>query len=417
MKRQLTVALGLAVIATPALATKARLEALGEDNYGSYYINDNRNIFLNPASINNHKDLITYEFGRSARTRPNSGTTGGSAIDRGQNSNLDRPDTPKAEGGFTKSHGNLVYGLHFGNTTPTVGMFRNLPNPVAGSNLNEVQPWDLFVGGDAGIKWGASLTYESYDGNNNGGGRLASNSLRARGGVIMGDIEAFTHVSIKNEAKDFAGQSVEGDLGYLVGASTMVQNYRVFADWRQVNGDYRDAALTAGEERKLKYNQIRVGVGRQERLNDRATMFAKLHFDRQSYDDKGGAVTAANANTVALGALGNKATVMVVPVNVGLEYAATSWLDLRASVVNNVFSNAELKPTGQSKRSHHLANTGVRAGASLKFGEFAIDGLISTTADGDAGIGELSQEASTNAGNGALRTDALMTRVSMIYRF
>ncbi len=65
MKRQLTVALGLLVVAAPAFATKARLEALGEDSFGSYYVNDNRNIFLNPARINENKDFITYEFGDS----------------------------------------------------------------------------------------------------------------------------------------------------------------------------------------------------------------------------------------------------------------------------------------------------------------------------------------------------------------
>ena len=63
MKKQLTVALGLAVLATPAFATKARLQALREDIYGSYYINDNRNIWLNPAQITNHKDLVTFEWG------------------------------------------------------------------------------------------------------------------------------------------------------------------------------------------------------------------------------------------------------------------------------------------------------------------------------------------------------------------
>ena len=84
MKRQLTVALGLLVVAAPAFATKARLEALGEDNFGSYYINDNRNIFLNPARINENKDLVTYEFGANS-------------------SNLAGPDTantPRAGGGF-----------------------------------------------------------------------------------------------------------------------------------------------------------------------------------------------------------------------------------------------------------------------------------------------------------------------------
>jgi len=56
MKKQLTVALGLAVLATPAFASKARLQALGEDVNGSFYVNDLRNVFLNAANVNNYKD-------------------------------------------------------------------------------------------------------------------------------------------------------------------------------------------------------------------------------------------------------------------------------------------------------------------------------------------------------------------------
>src|SRR6476659_1261938 len=99
MKKQLTVALGLAVLATPAFATKARLQALGEDNYGSAYINDNRNVWLNAAQINNHKDLVTYEFG--------------------SNQTADNAATPRGEGGIFKAMGNMVYGVQFGGASTT----------------------------------------------------------------------------------------------------------------------------------------------------------------------------------------------------------------------------------------------------------------------------------------------------------
>ncbi len=65
MKKQIAIAMGLAVLSTPALATKARLEALGEDHYGSQFIEDNRNIFLNAATVNFHKDIVTYEWGNN----------------------------------------------------------------------------------------------------------------------------------------------------------------------------------------------------------------------------------------------------------------------------------------------------------------------------------------------------------------
>src|SRR5690554_693409 len=94
MKKQLTVALGLAVLATPAFASKARLMALGEDANGSFFINDNRNIFLNAAEANNHADLVTFEWGN--------------------NNGADSDTDANAEGGILYSHKNLVYGLHLG---------------------------------------------------------------------------------------------------------------------------------------------------------------------------------------------------------------------------------------------------------------------------------------------------------------
>lgn len=380
MKRQLTVALGLAVIASPAFATKARMEALGEDTFGSYYINDNRNIFLNPARITENKDLVTYEFGES-----------GSSITA-----ADSSAAPRAVGGFIKSHGNMVYGLHFGDSSPSTGSVRGL----AGGNLQERQPWDLHVGGDAGVKWGASLTYENHDaGSQAANTRIASNGLRLRGGALMGDLDVFAQVSLNNNAKDFNGRMVEGGMGLFLGAGYMLNNYKLFLDWRNVAAEYNN---NVADKEDFKSSIIRLGAGRQERLNDRATLFAKAMVVRSSVEDDG----TATFTTAA------EATEIVVPLTVGLEYAATSWLDFRGSVVHNVFSQNELDPKAGSKATTHVANTAVRAGASLKFGEFSIDGLISTGGAGGDATG-----TDTSAGNGNLRTDNLMSRVSMIYRF
>src|SRR5690606_13118987 len=95
MKKQIAIALGLAVVSTSAFATKARLEALGEDANGSMFISDNRNVFLNPATINYHKDFVTLEWGDTTQA-------------------VDAAETPRAEGGFFKASGNMVYGLYLG---------------------------------------------------------------------------------------------------------------------------------------------------------------------------------------------------------------------------------------------------------------------------------------------------------------
>lgn len=402
MRKQLAVAFGLAVVATPALATKARLEALGEDNFGSYYINDNRNYFLNVARINDHKDLVTYEFGRSGNS-----STGGS---------VDSAANPIAQGGFTKGHGNLVYGLQFGNSTPSVGAVRAL------ANQQEVQPWELMVGGDAGIKWGAGLVYENYaEGQPGTTTRARSESARVRVGAMMGEMELFANVSLKNKAKNNEAQA-EGDIGFLVGASTMVQNYRIFAEFTKIGAEYRDNAVGITSNQDADVSRIKIGAGRAERLNDRATLFAKLQLVRETLEDDGGKLLTTNAGNLG----GNGASTLqageyekyLLPLNIGLEYAATSWLDLRASVGQNIWSSVEVDPkTGSKFDGRSLASTAVRAGASLKFGEFAIDGLISTSDDSSATSTNLAADGSTNSGNGNLRADNLMTRVSMIYRY
>ncbi len=416
MKKQLLVACGLAVLATPAFATKARLEALGEDNFGSYYINDNRNQFLNPAKINDQKDLVTYEFGRTST----SGTSGGNPASTSATA-ADSPSSPKSEAGFNKSWNNMVYGLHFGNTTPTAAVTRAL----AGSNLQEKNAWDLFVGGDAGVKWGANLTHEHANQGIRGaaGSRVSSNALRGRVGVVAGDLEVLAHYSFMGDAKDYAGNMVEGNGSWLLGAGYMVNSYKLFADYKHVATDYSNTAPANGSAAVVKkewsLDEVRLGVARQERLNDKATLFARLTGERLMISDDG------------TGYFGSKAdnTRYVIPLNVGLEYDAASWLVLRTSVGQYLWSKNtfDASTTGQAGKDQKrtLSQTAVRAGASLKFGEFTVDGLISTNSagdgstDGNAGTPANGQNngVSTNGGNGSLRTDQLMSRVSMTYRF
>lgn len=394
MKKQLSLAFGLAVIATPVLASKARLEALGEDNFGSYYINDNRNQFLNPARINEAKDLVTYEFGSSSTGTAVTGDSAGS---------------PKAEGGFNKSWNNMVWGLHFGNSTPSAVIVRSL---VGTGNLQERNVWDFFLGGDAGIKWGANISYDGYKNSAVGDtNSLSSNSLRTRVGIISGDLDAFAHVSLKGDAKDYQGASVEGKSSYFLGAGYMMNSYKLFADYLHIGTDY-SGVTTGGQEQEWTLNRIRLGAARQERLNDKTNLFAKVMAVHQKTDDDG----AATAAGLGIGAASAKVTDITLPVVVGLEYDAASWLALRASVIQNVYGTRESKVSGSSTRNGTLANTGVNAGASLKFGELTVDGLVSTNANGDASAAGTPAQ-STDGGNGSLRTDSLLTRVSMTYRF
>lgn len=366
MKKQIVLGLGLAVIAAPALASKARLQALGEDVNGSFYVNDNRNVFLNAAQVNNHKDLVTFEWGDTATA-------------------TDSTSAPRAEGGLFKSHGNLVYGLYLGSESNTSNGFRTL----ASAAVEEENNIDLFVGGDAGVKWGANVTY-SKSADDEANGDANQSAMRTRFGVIAGDIEGWANINISNKAEDAAGDEFEGKLGYKVGAVYHLNDYNLFADYQSFEGEAKGS-----QDGDLKSTQLQVGAGRASKLNDKATLFTKLQLTNTKVD------TADVAG-------GQDLKTNAVPVTIGLEYDAASWLVLRTSVAQNLWSSQD----NDGDKKTVAETTVVNAGATLKFGELSVDGVIGNGANDANASGD-----NTSTGNGNLRTDNLMSRVSMTYRF
>jgi hypothetical protein len=375
MKKQLTVALGLAVLATPAFASKARLQALGEDTYGSFYINDNRNIFLNAAHVNNHKDLVTFETGDTANA-------------------ADDSETPRAEGGVFFDAGNLVWGVHLGSESDTSNTLRTWAGAA-----NEQNNLDVFVGGDAGMKWGVNLTY-----GNTAEGEAINNDkvMRTRLGIISGDLEAFANVSLMNKSEAW-GVEYEGKLGYQLGATYSMNDYKLFGEYRSIKAEEKlfNNPITGSEGADAELGLWRVGAGRNSKLNDKATLFSKIELSREKLN-----LDLANAGiNVTTG--GEDLITTNLPLTIGLEYDATSWLALRASISQSLYSSVSLKDTANTNLED---TTVVNAGASLKFGDFAVDGVIGNDADGTS-------PAAEGTGSGTLRTDSLMSRVSMTYRF
>ena len=379
MKKQLIVALGLAVLATPAFASKARLQALGEDQYGSFYINDNRNIFYNAAQVNNHKDLLTFEWGDTSST-------------------TDSVTTPKAEGGFFKTAGNLVYGAQLGSESNTSNGFRAAAGAGAVEEENNI---DLFVGGDAGMKWGANVTY-SKSADDETSADANQSALRTRLGVIAGDIEGYANVSLSNKA-DTGTQEFKGKLGYQLGAIYNLNEYRVFADYRSNSGE-ADGAVDGD----LKASQIQVGAGRASKLNDKATLFTKAQIQMNKAENDsatGGSFRVAGAGagnpgcSLATNVFCEEYSATFIPVVIGLEYDAASWLVLRTSVAQTIWGKQEDK----DDKKGFAETTTVNAGAALKFGEMIVDGSIGGTTGSTV--------------SGQLNTDTLMSRVSMTYNF
>lgn len=372
MKKQLVLAAGLAVLAAPAFASKARLQALGEDTNGSFYINDNRNIFLNASNVNMHKDLVTYEWGDAAAN--------------------DATATPRAEGGFFRSTGNLVYGAQLGRQS----RFEDLANDASNSTalpLDSGNNLELFVGGDAGIKWGAALSYVG-DEDETGATKKEHKSMDLALGVSQNNWTAFANIGLVGENNNKTVTEVERKSDIDLGGSYMLNDYTIFARYAMAKLE------TKGAAEKYESKDLSVGVGRSTKLNDKATLFTRVSYE-SSESNPGTNYTTFTAKDAKNTGL---------PVVAGLEFDAASWLTLRGSVGQQIWSSNK---DANGKKSTAANSTIVNAGASLKFGDLMVDGVIGNNNTGaNGGIGD-----STANGSGQLRTDSLMSRVSVTYRF
>lgn len=388
MKKQIAIAMGLAFISAPAFATKARLEALGEDSFGSQFISDNRNIFLNAAEVNFHKDFVTYEWGDADTTSSQSynGTT------LGQNTDQDTASTPKAEGGFIKASGNMVYGLHFGSESNVANGLRTLA--MGADAVHEENNIDLFVGGDAGIQWGANVTYTSSKKEQTQAGPTLvdeeQTSIRTRFGVVTGNISAFANINIQNKAEDKQNDvEFDGKSGYDLGATYEMSDMYYMLRYRHFAGeDHNSDEFSA--------NQAWIGAAKAYKLNDRSNVWISGWYKSNTQENDFTAISASGETKESF-----------IPFTVAAEVSVKEWLILRGSVQHVVWGEEE----NDAGDKDTIVDTSVNAGASLVFGDFQIDGLVGTT-DGTTTLGD-----DTTTGNGTLRTDALMSRVSMLYRF
>ena len=365
MKKHLAIALGLAVVSVPALASKARLESLGQSAYGSQVIDDHRSIFLNAAQLNNHKDFVTIEVGA---TESVAGT------------DQDANGTPKAEGGVIKSSGNMVYGLYFGEESNTSNALRAAAG-LTGADSKEQNSTTLFVGGDAGVQWGASLLHQTFE---DEATDSESSAMRSRLGIISGNIEAFANIGITNKAEDGTSE-FEGKSSYDLGVT-----YNAGGDVQYL---FRTSAIVAENKAGSEYeaSSMSIGASKSYKLNDKAMMWAQAWYKTSEADQTFGATSRKSTS---------------LPVTVSLEANATDWLSLRGFVNKNVFiGDVEVNDAGDKKTVDGLAH-GI--GASFVYGDLTIDGSLILAGD------------STDTNNGAagtLNLDEPMNRISVTYNF
>ncbi|NOT79563.1 MAG: hypothetical protein HOP07_11275 [Bacteriovoracaceae bacterium] len=365
MKRQTLVIAGLALLSTNAFASKARVEALGQDGVrGSEFISDSRNVFRNPAVLNDTKNYLVTEWGTAATT--------------------DTAAAPRAEGGFFREAGSFAYGLYLGNSNGRDDANRS----GAAEYLNQTNAMDLFFAGDMGVKWGAKLHYASSKDQQTGAFERKNTAFGLGLGAVMGSAEAYLDLDLSDKSNGAAAASDEWKLkpSFLVGGSYAWEGTTFFANYESSKYEVKTATTATTKD-----STITVGAGRIMEINPTARVFtdAKVVLD---------------TTEVAAG----KTKSQTLPVTLGMEAEATSWLTLRGSVAQNVILNNNKNAAGKKSTTNNTTN--VNAGATLNFGKLKVDGVIGTTG-GNRGTGTTSQE------QGVLATDNLLTRVGVTYMF
>ncbi|QDK43146.1 hypothetical protein DOM21_17130 [Bacteriovorax stolpii] len=469
MKKSLLIVSALSLISTSAMASQARLLALGmneTDNEGMYHVSDARNMFLNPAYINVYNDQAIFEWGSAGQIVKAGATDSTASVNNNTAS-------PKAQGGVLKKYGDFVYGLYFGNESNTSSLLRiagtsaiaalnaraaGATSAVSKTLATSDNQVDIFFGGGSDLKWAVNpvLTFGKDD------ARKAKDSgISVRGGVIGSGWDAHLNVSLnsKSEATDsvtlplgsvVAAQTVnqkfKGKLGVQAGGSYILSgNNRVFGyvkhyGWEQTDSYNAYAALdtntntnssgalngAGGQNGTVKgdFTSIYLGWGSHTDVNTTDKLFYSFAAKKTDINLK----------------FSNKSEVrhIALPLTIGYEAQATEWLVLRGSVVQNIWgqrdnknidnysgatgtrvnrlaSNLISKIYGSTGKASLANSTQVNAGATLTFGQIAVDGLISAT----NGTGAQTKSATdSNAPKvGILSLENLETSVAVTYKF
>ncbi|OIQ16789.1 MAG: hypothetical protein BM556_14095 [Bacteriovorax sp. MedPE-SWde] len=373
MKKHLMVAAGLAVLSTSAFATKARLQALGQDGRASFYLDDTRSVFLNPAKLNSMNNFVVTEWGDADDTTDSEANT-------------------HAEGGFFRKGSSLAYGLYLGNEYGETNATRN----TADSNFQKLDNnMDLFFAGDMGVQWGARVQYASTKNEPTGGVKTENDALGLGLGIIKNNVEAYANLLLKDESKGatVATDSFEADMGLNLGASYEMGDMTYYVDYDKSGYEYKNAGTKTNASETT---DMTLGFAKIKEISKTAKVFFDLNY-----------MTSKTEDSVAKTETKEKA----LPLTIGFETEATSWLTLRGSVSQNVvIGETETKGTGTSTNAN---STTVNAGATMTFGKLMVDGVIGTT-DGARNGTTIGTSASKD---GVLATDNLMTRVAVHYWF
>lgn len=369
--RKLLLLLVLTVMASPVMASKARLTALGQNANGSLYIEDNRNIFLNPAKIMAVDPHLNFEMG---------GTTATS--------------TPKAEGGFVMKHNDHRVAVQLGRPGNAVANINAASNLLPITFLVPQNSFEIIFGRDKGDRpMGFSIFYANSKTDTgataNRPDDTASELTLKFGTTLKSGLDLYGYYDVQqkaqhddtNTANDYDYTQSGANLG--LGATKRVKSDTIASVALVLKqGDIEAVASST----KTVVDEKSIYLNATKELKKTETSLVFVTVGLQFTDggiDQAGAGTDYDLKTTAF------------PVVIGAEAKATDWMDLRASVSQTILlDNRETINGTNEYKTDNVNTTTVGAGVSVKWEDFTLDGTLTGMTTGVISSASLISNAS-----------------------
>lgn len=315
------------LFASNAHATKAKLQAL----QGARFLTDSQLIFENPGQLMHLDNYLTLELGDSTAT-----------------------GTPKAEGGLFKDMYGGRGGFYLGHMSEDQVSFRQL-----NGFLVEENPVEVFWGKN---NWAVSLGISNSDKKTTD---EEQRSVVARFGIDNGTSEAWVNAEFiaksNNAADEYKGAPI-----VMAGGELHMDN-NLYVDGRVQWGTIE--TKVGGTDTDIDLMGAEVGILDRSIKTDKASIYfgPKIRYAEVKFGSQ-------------------KVTRYDLPVFVGMEYTAFSWMVVRGSISQNVLlgrtkdQTATPAPADQADTIGN--NTTVATGIGLNWNGLLIDATFAGSTTG-----------------------------------
>ncbi len=334
--------LGLLILCAFAVnqvhASRARLRAFNQDANGSFYVQDTRNMFLNPAFMSGQGESVQLDWGKQERT----GTS----------------TSAEAEGGYIQKMGNLNMGIQLGRVNDFSKDIRaynaklsDMTTAVNGGDFSEGQNnLDILFAGQSSMDWGAMLSVtRSKTATAVADKQAEVQAFEARGGVATKNFDGFVSLMLGAETvTEGAATDAELEQKFALlfgGGFAITPQQKIYARLRYATFDAKK------KDNSVDYDgddiEARIGFSRSKNMDKNARFFSAVELDFQKLDADDNKTTNVD----------EKYEVTSLPITLGIEADANSWLRLRGSVKQGILLGRTKSTAGVATGSKKWENS------------------------------------------------------------